>query len=276
MFVKLFKKGSATLDHEERARLAEEKIEDVIEAAEAEGLLDAESGEMIKGVIDFSSSMARQVMVPRTEIVAVELSEETEVETVIRAILSSGHSRIPAYKETIDNIKGLIYAKDLLKHWGCDRIDMDKVLRKPYFIPETKKLEDLLNEFQAKRIQMAIVIDEYGGTSGLVTTEDLIEEIVGEISDEYDDDPTLLHVVKSGELVVSSRLEIDELFEHMGIDEPDGKFSTVGGWIFAHTGYIPQQGETFNIDGVDVTIEIADERTIKRVKVVWKQRREES
>lgn len=255
-----------SLDDAERARWAEERLDSVIDEVEAEGLIDEEAQEMIRGVIDFSNAMVREVMVPRTEIVAVDIRDP--IEKVIETILESGHSRIPVFEENIDHIKGLVHAKDLLRHWGANRLELAPVMREPYFIPETKGLDDLLSEFRRQRIQMAIVIDEYGGTSGLVTIEDLIEEIVGEIIDEYDDDEALLHVIHPDEVVVSARLEIDDLFEHFGLDKPQGKFSTVGGWIFHHTGYIPQQDETFHLDGFDVTIETRDEKTIKRVKVV--------
>lgn len=254
------------LDKTQRAKLAEEKLDSVIDQAEAEGLIDEEAQEMIRGVIDFSTSMVRDVMIPRTEIIAVDIQHP--IDAVIETILNSGHSRIPVFEENIDHIKGLVHAKDLLRHWGAKSLDLDGVLRESYFIPETKRLDDLLAEFRTKRIQLAIVIDEYGGTSGLVTIEDLLEEIVGEISDEYDFEKKLLHTVKSGELLVSARLEIDELFEYFDLDEPEGKFSTVGGWIFNHTGYIPQQGETFTIDGFHVTIESTNERSIQRVRII--------
>lgn len=260
-----FGNGKA-LDESQRARLAEEKLDSVIDEAEAEGFIDEEAQEMIRGVIDFSTSMVREVMIPRTEMIAVDIRRP--LDSVIETILESGHSRIPVFEEDIDHIKGLVHAKDLLRHWGASTLDMAGVLREPYFIPETKRLDDLLAEFQSKRIQLAIVIDEYGGTSGLVTIEDLLEEIVGEISDEYDFEKQLLHTVKTGELVVSARLEIDELFDHFDLEEPEGKFSTVGGWIFSYTGYIPQQGETFLIDGFQVTIQSTDERTIQRVKII--------
>ena len=254
------------LNDAEKAKIAEAKIDSIIDEVEAEGLIDPDAQEMIRGVIDFSTSMVREVMVPRTEVVAVNVASSTR--NLIDTILESGHSRIPVYTDSIDRIIGLVNAKDLLKHWGADNLDLKTVMRQPYFIPETKPLDDLLEDFQAMRIQMAIVIDEYGGTSGLVTIEDLVEEIVGEIVDEYDDDPKLLLEVKSGELMVSARLEIDELYAHFDKEAPEDKFTTVGGWIFHHTGYIPQQGELIEIDGFSVSIESVDERKIKRVKII--------
>ena len=255
------------MDEAEKARLAEQRLDSVIDEVEAEGLIDTDAHEMLHGVIDFSGAYAREVMIPRTEIVALELNVFTTLKEVIDLIIGSGHSRIPVHNGNIDQIQGLIYAKDLLRHWGEEKIDLSAVLREPYFIPETKRLDDLLSEFQSKRIHLAIVIDEFGGTSGLVTIEDLIEEIVGEISDEYDDDPRLLTETSSGQVIASARLEVDELFKHFNIEEPDGNFSTVGGWIFDSTGYIPQQGETIYVDGFEITIEVADDRTLKRVKI---------
>ena len=257
--------GKEDLDKTERAKLAEARIESVIDEVEAEGLIDPDAHEMIHGVIDFAISMVRDVMVPRTEIVAVDVN--SPVDQVIETINESGHSRIPVYSESIDKIIGLVYAKDLLRHWGTEKLDLTKVMREPYFIPETKRLDDLLAEFRSKRIHVAIVIDEYGGTSGVVSIEDLLEEIVGDISDEYDDDPELLIEAKSGGLVVSARLEIGKLFEHFDMEPPQGEFTTVGGWIFDHTGYIPQQGETIEISGFTIIVEATDERTVKRVRI---------
>jgi hemolysin (HlyC) family protein len=260
--------NSIGMDEAEKAKLAEKRLDSVIDEVEAEGLIDEDAQEMIRGVIDFSSSQVRDVMVPRTEVVAVDVN--TPIDQVIQTILQSGHSRIPAYEEAIDRIVGLVYAKDLLSRWGAERIDLRTVLREAYFIPETKPLDDLLDEFRKKHMHLAIVIDEYGGTSGLVTMEDLIEEIVGEIVDEYDDDVTLLQKISDNEVMASARLEVDELFDHFDLEEPEGKFTTIGGWIFSHTGYIPQQGEAIDIDGMRVVVEAADERTVKRVRIALK------
>jgi len=249
----------------EKTRLAEERIDSVIYEVEAEGLIDEDAQEMIHGVLDLASSLVRDVMVPRKEMVAVDVT--APVEQLIETILKSGHSRIPVYKDTIDKIIGLVYAKDLLRYWGAKTLELGKILREPYFIPETKRLDDLFEEFQARRIHLAIVIDEYGGTNGLVSLEDLIEEIVGEIDDEYDAGQKPILETQPGEVVVSARLEIDELFDHFELEEPEGKFATVGGWIFHHTGTIPYQGETMEIDGFHIVIESADERTIKRVRI---------
>ncbi len=260
-------KSSLEMNEDEKARLAEKRLDSVIDEVEAEGLIDNDAHEMLHGVIDFAGANARKVMVPRTEIVSLELTPQTEVKEIIEIILKSGHSRIPVHNGDIDQIQGLIYAKDLLGNWGAKTIDLAALVREPYFIPETKMLDDLLREFQTKRIHLAFVIDEFGGTSGLVTMEDLIEEIVGEISDEYDDDPSLVTKVGAGRIIVSARLEIDQMFKHFNMEEPKSGFSTVGGWIYNNIGYIPQQGETIFVDGFEVTIEIADARRLKRVKV---------
>ena len=258
--------GNGKVKNGDRHRTHDERLEDAFDEAQREGILDDEAHEMIRGVLDFAAAMVQDVMVPRTEIVAVE--DTATLQELIDTILESGHSRIPVFNDTIDKIIGLVYAKDLLRHWGKDTLDLSQVLREPYFIPETKQLDDLMNDFRKKHIQLAIVIDEYGGTSGLVTIEDLLEEIVGEIVDEYDEDELLIQENRYGELTVSGRLPIDELYDYYGLDEPREKYTTVGGWISHHAGYIPRQGETFRIGAFEVIIAEADERTIKRAKVV--------
>jgi len=207
-----------------RKRVTEQEIHELMNAGEQEGLINEEENEMIRSIFEFHDTVVREIMVPRTDMACV--STDATVREVISAIIACGHSRIPVYDGTIDNIVGLLYAKDLLRYWGLDNatIDLKKIMRAPYFIPETKNLEELLQEFKRKRVHIAIVIDEYGGTSGLVTFEDLLEQIVGDIRDEYDLEEELLVEEADGSVVVDGRLPIEELEEHFGIEVERDKF----------------------------------------------------
>jgi CBS domain containing-hemolysin-like protein len=178
-------------------------------------------------------------------------------------------SRIPVWDGTLDNIVGLIYAKDFLKYWGMDDsgVVLRRVMRAPYFVPETKKLEELLHDFKKKRIHIAIVIDEYGGTSGLVTIEDLLEQIVGDIQDEYDLEEEWLVEEDDGAVMVDARLPIEELEEYFGIEIERDKFDTVGGLIFHLTGRIPRTGEEVESGTIRLVVLAADERKISKVRI---------
>jgi len=211
--------------------------------------------------------VVREIMVPRTDMACV--SADATVREVLNDIIACGHSRIPVYEGTIDNIVGLIYAKDLLKYWGMNEaaVVLKKMMRAPYFIPESKNLEELLQEFKKKRVHIAIVIDEYGGTSGLVSIEDLLERIVGDIQDEYDLEEEWLTEEPDGAVLVDARLPIEELEEHFGVEIEREKFDTVGGLIFHLTGRIPRAGEEVTNDSICLTVLEADERRIGKVRI---------
>jgi len=251
-----------------RKKITEEEIHEFIEASEEEGLVNEEESEMIRSIFSLRTTVVREIMVPRTEMACV--SVEAGVRELLDTIIGCGHSRIPVYEQTIDNVIGLLYAKDLLKCWGEheDRIQVRDIMRAPYFIPETKDLEQLLQEFKRKRVHLAIVIDEYGGTSGLVTIEDLLEQIVGDIQDEYDCEEALLTVNSDGSVTVDGRLPVEELEEHFDIVIEREKFDSVGGLVFHLTGKIPATGDTIDGNGLRLTILEADARKIKKVRIV--------
>jgi magnesium and cobalt transporter len=211
--------------------------------------------------------MVREVMVPRTEIIAI--SSHSRIEEILDLILNHGHTRMPVYEENIDNITGILNVKDLLRFWSRDveEKDVTEILRKAYFIPETKSTNLLLHELKEKKSHMAIVIDEYGGTSGLVTLEDLVEEIVGEIFDEHDKNEDAFVDLLNGDVLVDSRVEIEEFEEHFNISVPEGQFETLGGFIFHLIKKIPVIGEKIRYDDLEMIIESADERRIKRVRI---------
>jgi CBS domain containing-hemolysin-like protein len=194
------------------------------------------------------------------------------VDTVIKA----GHSRVPVYKQNIDNIVGVVYAKDMLTEIGKDKAEFrlkDK-LRDAYFVPETKLLRVLLHEFQNQKLHMAVVLDEYGGTAGIVTIEDILEELVGEITDEYENVPAKkIKKINEETIEVDARVYIDDLNDEFDVELPEeGDYDTVGGFVFSHLGYIPKALETFEYENLKFTISSAEARKIKRIRIekLWK------
>jgi len=250
-----------------RRKVTEEEIHDLIEAGEEEGIVDEQEREMISAILELDSTVVREIMVPRTEMAAI--SVEASVRETIDAIIACGHSRMPVYDGTMDNIIGLLYAKDLLKSWGMadSQIQLRDLIRQPFFTPETKTLELLLQEFKKKKVHLAIVVDEYGGTSGLVTIEDLLEQIVGDIQDEYDMEEDLYVRNPDGSLTTDARLPIEELEEQFQLEIERDKFDTVGGLVVHLADGIPVAGTV--VIGEDLEIEIleADPRKVKRVKI---------
>ena len=246
--------------------ITEEEIQAIIDESEEEGVIDEEEHEMIEKVLKFKNIIVKNVMTPRIDINA--LPDTASLKDTINLIIQKGHSRIPIYNKRLDNIIGIVYAKDLLKFWGKESLEFSEVMREPFFIPETKTVEDLLKEFRKKRIHIAIVIDEYGGTAGLVTIEDLIEEIIGEIEDEYDKIKSDEFVeLKDGYYLINAQLEIEKLEEFFDVDVPKEDYETVGGLIFHLLGRIPKPGEKIFFKGLNMIIEKATERRIELIKV---------
>jgi CBS domain containing-hemolysin-like protein len=246
---------------------SEEELQAVINASEEEGIINEEEGEMLHSIFEFGETIVREIMVPRTDMVSC--STEATIADLLKAVISSGHSRIPIYEGSNDRIVGLVYAKDLLKYWGCQdgEVPITEVMRPPFFVPETKKIEELLKEFRTRRMHMAIAIDEYGGTSGLVTIEDLLEEIVGDIMDEYDLEEEWLQEEEDGTVLVDCRLNIEEFADHFNITIPREKFDTVAGWLFDLLGHVPLQGEEAAFGNLSIRVEECDERKIRLVRV---------
>ncbi len=248
-------------------KVTEAEIQELMDAGEEEGIINEEENEMIRAIFALRDTVVREIMVPRTDMACV--SADATVREVLATIIDCGHSRIPVYDGTLDNIIGLIYAKDFLKYWGMEEsgVVLRKVMRAPYFVPETKDLEELLHDFKKRRIHIAIVIDEYGGTSGLVTIEDLLEQIVGDIQDEYDLEEEWLVEEAGGSILVDARLPIEELEEYFGIEVEREKFDTVGGLIFHLTGRIPRAGEEVESGEIRLAVLEADERKISKVRI---------
>jgi len=255
------------LSHRPQAT-SEEELQELIDASEQQGIIDEGEGDMLQSILELDETILREIMVPRTDMVCVDA--EAPFGDILKAILSSGHSRIPVYKNNIDNIIGLVYAKDLLRFWGrpIDTISLAEIMRPPFLVPESKQVSVLLKEFQAACVHIAIVIDEYGGTSGLVTIEDLIEEIVGEIQDEYDHKEEWLVKQSDGSLLVDGRLNIEEFEEYFDIEVAREKFDTLGGYIVEQFGRVPMVGEQIKIGDFDILIEQGDQRAIRQLRII--------
>lgn len=246
---------------------SEEALQQLIDESEQRGIIDEEEGEMLHSILELDETYLREIMVPRTDMVCVDAA--APLTQVLEAILQSGHTRIPIYKGNIDNIIGLVYAKDLLHYWGqsLDHIPLEKVLRQPFLVPESKQVSVLLREFRETRVHIAIVIDEYGGTAGLITIEDLIEEIVGDIQDEYDLEEEWLIADPDGTVVVNGRLNIEEFEEYFDIEVEREKFDTIGGYVIEQFGWVPAVGEKVRVGQFDMLIEKGDQRSIQQIRI---------
>jgi CBS domain containing-hemolysin-like protein len=242
----------------------EKEIQQLIDEGEQRGLISEDEGEMIQGIFSFRDTVAREIMVPRTDVVYADSG--TKITHIIQLIIQSGHSRIPIYQDNIDNIIGTLHAKDLLSYWGREDLDVRSIVRAPYFIPETKKISEVLKDLRDNKSHMAIVIDEYGGTAGILTLEDIIEEIIGEVMDEYDAEEKLIVENEDGSLSVNARLDVEELEDHLDIELPEGKFETVGGFIISLLGRVPIVNEKVTFKNIEMEIESANTRKIEKVR----------
>ena len=251
------------------AQMTEDELKLWVASEDESGSLEPEERRMIYEIFQFGETMAREIMVPRIDVLALD-EKETTLSSAVRAFLDSGYSRLPVYNESVDNILGFLYAKDLLPSLQSkeQEFNLRALLRDPYFIPETKKADDLLSEMQEKRFHMAIVVDEYGGVSGVVTLEDIIEEIIGEIQDEYDErEEDLFEKISEDEFLFLGRIDLDDFSEIIGTDLPEGDADTLAGFLYEKLGRVPQGGEIVRESGLLLTIEQVSARRIRRVRV---------
>ena len=241
------------------------------EESEADqGLIEGDQRKLLQSIVDFGDTLVREVMTPRPDMVAIR--GEATLDQLRALFREQEYSRIPVYHENLDNIAGIVFVKDLIRltdgQKGTMRLDRDlqRLVRPATFVPETKRVPEMLKEFQRKQVQIAIVVDEYGGTAGLVTIEDLLEEIVGEIRDEYDVESEPIVDEGDGSFVFSAKVNIDEVRDRLGVDiDPDG-FETVGGYVLTRVGRVPAVGEKFELDGLQVEVLEAERRRIHKVR----------
>jgi putative hemolysin len=257
-------------------RISAEELRLIIEQGGEQGILEAEEEQMIHAVIELGDQRVHEVMVPR--IAMVSLAATASMDEAIDTVIEGGHSRIPVYEESIDEIIGILYAKDLLpflKGSVAERPSLRSLLRTPVFVPESMSVDDLLHEFQRRKVHIAIVLDEYGGTAGLVTIEDLLEEIVGEIQDEYDEEEPLIVRISDDEARIDGRADVDDIAElfdtNLGLEDAD-EYDTVGGLIYHRIGGVPKPGDQVTVDGLTLTVETTDGRRVGKVLVVRDRR----
>ena len=258
--------GISTIGGHE-AHHSSEELQYLLDQGKESGALENNEHELIKNVFDFNERVVKNIMVPRTKISGIELN--TPHREVLEIIIHEGYSRIPVYDETIDKIVGIVHAKDILPLLADNKECILKdIIRKPYFIPETKKINDLLSELQLKRIQIAIVLDEFGGTAGMVTLEDIVEELVGEIQDEYDEEKPIVDKVSNTEFIIDAIASIYDVNEYLPHDLPeDGDYDTVAGLVSEIFGKIPEVGEAREYNGYNITILKKADQNVESVKL---------
>ncbi len=261
--------GSPDMLEHRLSPVTEDELKSWAEEEQSEGTLEPDERQMIYSIFHFGDTLAREIMIPRIDILALEAN--TSLEEAIIALNNSGHSRVPVFEETIDHVIGLLYAKDLLRvHLeGQNLSSLKGLLRPAYFVPEAKKVDELLREMQSRSIHMALVVDEYGGIAGLVTLEDIVEEIVGEIRDEYDQgEEQLFEKVGDDEYIFHGRIDLDDFNSVMGVHLPKDVADTLGGFIYSQIGRVPTGGETIEVDSLVLTVEQVSGRRIRRVRAL--------
>lgn len=254
-----------------RSVLTKDEISDMTDIGKKKGTLEEEEREIIKSIVSFRNIITSEIMTPRVDINAIPIDMTLNV--IIDTINETGHSRFPLYIEDLDKISGILYAKDILPYIKDGKIQTDikllSIARKAIFVPKTKRIDDLLNEFQVKKTHIAIVVDEYGGTAGLITLEDIIEEVVGEIWDEYDKEENVIEKIDEDHYIVLGKTSIDEFNEMIGSqvipDDPD--YETIGGLVFKQAGFIPKQGFNFAIGDFNFTVKEVHRKRIKKILI---------
>jgi CBS domain containing-hemolysin-like protein len=252
---------------EESRETSEEEVETFIDEARSEGIIEKEEGVLLKSVVEFGDTVVREIMTPRVDMACIR--KESTIGKIRELVIKEKHSRIPVYKDKIDNIEGIVIAKDLLEY-SEDQFRNNSIvplIRPVYFVPESMRVAELLKELQKRKQKLAIVVDEHGGVSGLVTMEDLMEEIVGDIRDEYDLGEA--QIVEKGpqDYLVSGDAEVEKLEELFDLDIAEDDFITVGGLITHHLGRLPRQGEHIQIKGLQLEILEVDQKRIKKLRV---------
>lgn len=261
--------GTPAMLQNRLAPVTETELKSWVEEEQPEGSLEQGERRMIYSIFQFGDTLAREIMVPRIDVLALDVT--TSIDEAIAVLTRTGHSRVPVYDETVDNVIGLLYAKDLLrgKMEGNESATVRSLLRPAYFVPEAKKVDELLREMQSRSVHMALVVDEYGGIAGLVTLEDIVEEIVGEIRDEYDQSEELLYQqVGEKEFIFQGRIDLDDFNEVMGTHLTKEVADTLGGFIYGQMGRVPVGGEQIEVDHLVLKVETVSGRRIRTVRAL--------
>jgi putative hemolysin len=252
------------------SNVTEDELKTLVDAGQEEGVIQQGERRMIYSIFQLGDTLAREIMVPRIDMLALDVT--TPLNDAVRALLRSGHSRVPVFEESVDNLLGLLYAKDLLRVWqeGSQLESLRELLRPAYFVPEAKKADELLAEMQSQRIHMAVVVDEYGGVAGLVTLEDIVEEILGEIRDEYDQAEESPYLVdKNGDYVFQGRVDLDDFNEILGSQLPKDEADTIGGFIYSRLGRVPDVGDQVEENHLLLVVDQVSGRRIRKVRARW-------
>jgi len=251
-----------------KSKFSEEEFKQVLEASTISGAIDKTEHELIKSILEFTDTTVKEIMVPRPDIIGLDISMPRDV--LVRKVIEEGYSRLPVYKDTIDNIIGVIYSKDLLSLLEHrDLIVLQDIIRPAYFVPESKKVSQLLREFQQKKAHLAVVIDEFGGTEGIITMEDIIEEIVGEIHDEYDEVSKSIEQARDGSVTVDARMSVGDFNQQFKAQLPEvPDYETVAGFIQKELGRLPEVGDTVTHQGLTLTVQSKTARRIRTVRVI--------
>jgi CBS domain containing-hemolysin-like protein len=251
----------------QKTRLSEEEFKQVLEASTISGAIDKTEHELIKSILEFTDTTVKEIMVPRPDIIGLDISMPRDV--LVRKVIEEGYSRLPVYRGTVDNIIGVIYSKDLLSLLEHrDLIVMQDIIRPAYFVPESKKISQLLREFQQKKAHLAIVVDEFGGTEGIITMEDIIEEIVGEIHDEYDEVSKSIEQGRDGSVTVDARMSVGDFNQQFNAHLPEApEYETVAGYIQKEMGRLPEVGDSLTQKDLTLTVQSKTARRIRTVRV---------
>ena len=268
----LIKKATSRVKYDKsKTALSSTEIADLADIGVEKGTIEVEEHGLIHGLVSFKSINVREIMTPRVDMIAIP--NNIKLSELIDLIKDSGHSRIPVYKDDLDNILGILYAKDLLPYLNSEldlsSFELEKIIRECIFVPETKLISKLMHEFQEKNMHLSIVVDEYGGTSGLITLEDILEEIVGEIRDEFDDEEDEIIEVSENKFIMSGKVDLDEIEAKLNIiiDVPDEDFETLGGFILNHAGTIPEIGFSFTQHGYSYKVTEVENNRITKVEI---------
>lgn len=255
----------------QRSNLSVDQLSQALELTNDQDTTQEEQ-KLLQGIVSFGNTDTKQVMRPRMDLFALNI--DTPFETIIKDIIDNGYSRIPVYEESIDTIKGVLYVKDLLPHLNKKKFNWTSILREPFFVPENKKLDDLMVEFQTKKVHLAVVVDEYGGTSGLVSLEDIIEEIVGDISDEYDDEDLIFTKIDDNNFSFDGKTPLKDVYKIVGLEEEaedfesrKGEAETLAGFVLEISGGFPRIGSKINFKNYVFTIEALERKRIKQIKL---------
>lgn len=258
-------------------KVSEEEIKSLISQSQEDGCIERDEEEMIYGVFDFNDKTSKEIMTPRNELFAINMDDD--INNILDDVLGSSYSRIPVYKDTIDNIVGILYTKDLLieaRRVGFDNIQLKNILQKPFFALETRRTNELFKVLKDKKVHLAILFDEYGGTVGIVTMEDLIEEIVGDIEDEYDSEECLVTKIDENNFFVKASMTVTDFNDLFDLDIEIGEYDTLNGYLLTKLNRIPDEGSNFQLEDIEFTVIKVENRRIESIKITLKDKCEES